>query len=180
MRVAWYRFAATFGRRRGGYVTLVLLIGLIGGIALGSVAAARRTQSSYTTFLAATNPSDLSLSGQGPNLTKKLAQLPGVQRVEAALYSLNAFPLTRRGPRSSLLRSAIARPFRSAASTASTSVKIGSRSRRAGWPARIERTNSSPPRKRLTCSAGTSARSSPWAFTPTPSRLRRSRCAGSA
>ena len=97
MRVAWYRFAATFGRRRGGYLTLVLLIGLIGGIALGSVAAARRTQSSYTTFLAATNPSDLSLSGQGPNLTKKLAQLPGVQRVEAALYSLNAFPLTRRG-----------------------------------------------------------------------------------
>jgi hypothetical protein len=97
MRVAWYRFAATFGRRRGGYLTLVVLIGLIGGIALGSVAAARRTQSSYTTFLAATNPSDLSLSGQGPNLTKKLAQLPGVQRVEAALYSLNAFPLTRRG-----------------------------------------------------------------------------------
>jgi hypothetical protein len=58
MRVAWYRFAATFGRRQGGYLTLVLLIGLIGGIALGSVAAARRTQSSYTTFLAATNPSD--------------------------------------------------------------------------------------------------------------------------
>jgi hypothetical protein len=43
MRVGWYRFAATFGRRWGGYLTLVLLIGLIGGIALGSVAAARRT-----------------------------------------------------------------------------------------------------------------------------------------
>jgi len=97
MRVAWYRFAATFGRRQGGYLTLVLLIGLIGGIALGSVAAARRTQSSYTTFLAATNPSDLSLSGQGPNLTRKLERLPGVQRVEAALFSLNAFPLTRTG-----------------------------------------------------------------------------------
>jgi FtsX-like permease family len=97
MRVAWYRCAATFGRRWGGYLTLALLIGLIGGIAMGSVAAARRTQSSYATFLAATNPSDLGLSGQGPNLTRELARLPGVQRVEAALYSLNAFPLTPTG-----------------------------------------------------------------------------------
>ena len=39
----------------------MLLIGLIGGIAMGSIAAARRTQSSFTTFLASTNPSDLSL-----------------------------------------------------------------------------------------------------------------------
>ena len=97
MRVGWYRFTATFGRRWGGYLTLVLLIGLIGGIALGSVAAARRTQSSYATFLASTRPSDLSLTVQGPNLTGKLAHLPGVQRAEAALYSLNAFPLTRTG-----------------------------------------------------------------------------------
>ena len=97
MRVARYRFAATFGRRWGGYLTLALLIGLIGGIAMGSVAAARRTQSSYATFLAATNPSNLGLSGQGPNLTRELARLPGVQRVAAALYSLNAFPLTRTG-----------------------------------------------------------------------------------
>ena len=97
IRVAWYRFAATLGRRWAGYLTLVLLIGLIGGTAMGSVAAARRTQSSYATFLASTNPSDLSLTGQGTNLTKKLARLPGVQRAEAALYSLNAFPLTRTG-----------------------------------------------------------------------------------
>ena len=40
MRVAWYRFTATFGRRRGGYVAIVLLIGLAGGIAMGSIAAA--------------------------------------------------------------------------------------------------------------------------------------------
>ena len=97
MGVAWYRFVATLGRRWGGYLTLALLIGLIGGIAMGSVAAARRTQSSFATFLASTRPSDLSLTAQGPNLTKKLARLPGVQRAEAALYSLNAFPLTRKG-----------------------------------------------------------------------------------
>jgi Glycosyl hydrolases family 15 len=40
MRGMWYRFAATFGRRREGYLTLVPLIGLTGGIAMDSVAAA--------------------------------------------------------------------------------------------------------------------------------------------
>jgi hypothetical protein len=42
-RVAWYRFRVTLRRRRGGYLALALLIGLVGGIALGSAAAARRT-----------------------------------------------------------------------------------------------------------------------------------------
>ena len=40
MRVTWYRFAATFGHGWEGYLTLVLLIGLTGGIAMGSMAAA--------------------------------------------------------------------------------------------------------------------------------------------
>ena len=97
MPVAWYRFVTTFSRRRSGYLTLILLIGLIGGVAMGSVAAARRTQSSYATFLASTSPSDLGLSVQGQNLTAKLARLPGVQRVEAALLSLTAFPMSSKG-----------------------------------------------------------------------------------
>jgi hypothetical protein len=61
LRVAWYRLRATFGRRWGGYLGLVLLIGLIGGIALGAGAAARRTESSFPVFLASTNPSDLTV-----------------------------------------------------------------------------------------------------------------------
>jgi hypothetical protein len=48
----------------GGYLSLVLLIGLVGGLAMGAVAAARRTQSSYSSFLASTNPSDVILSEQ--------------------------------------------------------------------------------------------------------------------
>ena len=40
---------------------------------MGAVAAARRTQASFATFLARTNPSDLSLTVFAPNLAKALA-----------------------------------------------------------------------------------------------------------
>ncbi len=59
LRVARYRFQTTFRQRRGGYLALVLLIGLVGGLAIGVVAAARRTQSSFPRFLAGTKPSDV-------------------------------------------------------------------------------------------------------------------------
>ena len=86
-RVAWFRFRATFGRRLGGYIAIVILIGLTGGIALGSLAGARRTQSSYPKFLRSTNPSDLTVSAFGSSgdaaaaLTKDIARLPAVKHV---------------------------------------------------------------------------------------------------
>ena len=93
-RVVWYRSRTTFARRRGAYLGLVVLIGLIGGIAMGSIAAARRTQSSYPAFLASTNASDLTMSTYGivndsaasnysPMLTREIAHLPDVKRVES-------------------------------------------------------------------------------------------------
>ena len=98
MRVAWFRFIVTFRRSWSGYLSIVLLIGLIGGVAMGSIAADRRTQGSFTTFLASTNPSDMSLTSVfTPNLTKDLERLHGVQRVEAANENLTAFPLGRTG-----------------------------------------------------------------------------------
>jgi FtsX-like permease family len=107
LRVAWYRLRAGFGRRRGGYLALVLLVGLVGGVAMGAVAAARRTQSSFSTYLASTNPSNLSVSVYGgfngtsavsysASATRKIAHLPGVKHVEAAI-SLNAVPLRADG-----------------------------------------------------------------------------------
>jgi hypothetical protein len=59
VKTAWYRTVVGWKRQRSSDVVLIVLIGLAGGVALGSLAAARRTASSFSTFLAASNPSDL-------------------------------------------------------------------------------------------------------------------------
>jgi hypothetical protein len=98
MSVATYRFRRTFRRRWGGYLSLVLLIGLVGGIAMGALAGARRTQSSFSTYLASTNPSNLGISVFGgpnsgggtsptwsPSAQQAIADLRGVRHVEAGI-----------------------------------------------------------------------------------------------
>jgi len=52
LRAVGYRFRATFAQRRGGYIAIVVLLALVGGVALGALAGARRTQTSYPTYLA--------------------------------------------------------------------------------------------------------------------------------
>jgi hypothetical protein len=107
--MAWYRFRATFARRWGGYLTLVLLIGLVGGVGMGAIAAARRTQSSFSTFLASTKPPDLTVTIYGanannagsnpsysPKLTREIARLPYVRAVHVGVL-LTAAPLDRSG-----------------------------------------------------------------------------------
>jgi hypothetical protein len=94
MRVAWYRYRATFALQFSGYLSIVLLIGLIGGVAMASVSAGRRTQSSYPTFLASTNPSDLTMAvfqasanaggAAGPALKAAIERLPDVRHVVTA------------------------------------------------------------------------------------------------
>ncbi|MGZ7085521.1 MAG: ABC transporter permease [Ilumatobacteraceae bacterium] len=104
VRVAWFRFRATFRHRLGGYLALVLLIGLIGGAAMGAVAAARRTQSSYSEFLASTKPSDLIVNlnepgasvGYDAKLIDTIRHLPHVASVES-YAELNAYPLNPDG-----------------------------------------------------------------------------------
>ncbi len=103
--VTWYRLGTTFARRRSGYVSLVVLIGLIGGVAMAAVEAGRRTQSAYSTFLASTNPSDLTVSvlptssapaSFGPRSVAMIARLPNVKRV-AALISPAIIPVLADG-----------------------------------------------------------------------------------
>ena len=93
MRVASYRFTATFGRSWGGYLSIVLLIGLVGGLALASLAGARRTASSFGTYLASTNPSNMSLLINAPNETQAFSRLPDVSHVATYVAGgFEAFP----------------------------------------------------------------------------------------
>ncbi len=76
---------------------------------MGSLAAARRTQASFTTFLASTNPPDLGVTIYGangnddsenpnysPKLTNEIAHLPGVRHVKAGI-EISAAPLRANG-----------------------------------------------------------------------------------
>jgi hypothetical protein len=108
MRVVWYRFRCTLRARWSGYVALALLLGLVGGVAVGSAGAARRTAAAFPAYLASTNPSDLTVltglasasgqSGYDPALAKRIAALPGVRHVTSyaglnvALLGANGSP----------------------------------------------------------------------------------------
>jgi FtsX-like permease family len=86
LRVTGYRLRATLRRRWAGYVGLAVLTGLVGGVALAAVTAARRTDSSYPRFLAGTNPSDLIVQPgttptYAPQFLAQLARLPHVRHV---------------------------------------------------------------------------------------------------
>ena len=89
VRESSYRFRATFRRRWAGYLTLAVLIGLVGGVAMAAVAGARRTQSSFPTYLASTNPSDLGMftefgpvtnTGYSEKVDEAVARVPYVER----------------------------------------------------------------------------------------------------
>lgn len=107
-RTSWYHFRATFRHELGSYLTITLLLGLIGGLALGSLAAARRTQSSYSTLLASSNPSQVAVAtaiaspgignGQGynPAIVGLIATIPHVTAV-ASTTGVNAEPLSPAG-----------------------------------------------------------------------------------
>jgi FtsX-like permease family len=100
LHVAWYRFRGTLRRRWGGYLALAVVIGLVGGVAMGSVVAARRTDSSYPDYLGRTNPSDLIVQPQVndyvPGFTAQLARLKHVRSAEVG-DDFNAATITPSG-----------------------------------------------------------------------------------
>jgi hypothetical protein len=92
LRVASYRFRATFGRQWGNYVSLMLLIALVGGLSMASLAGARRTDSSYPIYAASTDPGTTqvfagfddpqlgSSTGYSQRIDDEIAHLPLVER----------------------------------------------------------------------------------------------------
>ncbi len=87
LRANGYRLARTLPRRIGGYLALVVLVGLVGGLSLAAIAGARRTASSFPTYVNSTNPSTLnefagfdnpslgSDSGYNPDMLRTLTHL---------------------------------------------------------------------------------------------------------
>jgi hypothetical protein len=65
--VAWYRLRATLRNRLTAYLALAISIGLVGGVAIAAMTAARRTDSSYPDYLASTNPAALILQPNSQN-----------------------------------------------------------------------------------------------------------------
>src|SRR5712672_2383814 len=103
-RAVGYRFRVTFGRRWAGLLAIVVLIGLLGGLAIGAVAGARRTQSSYPAYLAHTNGSDLAIvnaflgvtgnTAFDAGMVAKVRGLPHVQQVgDDTVVDPNIVPL---------------------------------------------------------------------------------------
>jgi len=72
--VSWH------GRRWRATVGAVLVIGLLGGVALASLAGARRTASAYSEYLRGSNASDVLINTPVPGLERPegIARLPGV------------------------------------------------------------------------------------------------------
>ena len=92
LRVAGFRIRGTIAIRWAGLLSLVMLIGLVGGLSIGAFAGARRTDSSFPVYYQSTNPSTLEvfagfadpqlglLHGYDPKVIHGLATLPDVQR----------------------------------------------------------------------------------------------------
>jgi len=59
LRTLRYRLVGGFRRKRSAYLSIVLLVGLVGGLSMAGVAGGRKTASSFTTYLASTKPSTI-------------------------------------------------------------------------------------------------------------------------
>ncbi len=108
MAYAWYRLRSTMRSELSYFLSIVLLVGGVGGLALGAVEAARSTESSFADFVASShvpqlfafdgviNPGIGLDSAYNPGLLRTLSHLPYVERVESTV-ELNMGPLTARG-----------------------------------------------------------------------------------
>ena len=95
MNAARLRLRADLRGQWASWALIALLIGLAGGAALTAAAGARRTDTAYPRFLAASTASDVVVSPQNtgvPSYYAALARLPDV-RTLGTVAGLNAFPV---------------------------------------------------------------------------------------
>ena len=94
MSAALYYWRATRWRSRRSVLVVALICGLLGMVALGALAGARRTDTAYGRYLRAINSSDVFVNVPGPVLPaiRQVERLPGVASA-AATVGLNADPV---------------------------------------------------------------------------------------
>ncbi len=59
MSFAGYRFRTTFRSELSYYISVILLVGALGGLSMGAVAAARSTESSFSDYVASSHVPNL-------------------------------------------------------------------------------------------------------------------------
>ena len=98
MSAALYYWRATRWRSRRSVLVVALICGLLGMVALGALAGARRTDTAYGRYLHAINSSDVFVNVPGPVLPviRQVERLPGVASA-AATVGLNANPVVNGG-----------------------------------------------------------------------------------
>jgi len=91
---AFYYWRGTRRRSRRQVLVMALICGLLGTVALGALAGARRTDTAYARYLHAINSSDVLVNVPGPVLPviRQVERLPGVASA-AAVVGLNADPV---------------------------------------------------------------------------------------
>ena len=94
MSAAFYYWRGTRWRSRRQVVVVALICGLLGTVALGGLAGARRTDTAYGRYLHAINSSDVLVNVPGPVLPviRQIERLPGVASA-AATVGLNGNPV---------------------------------------------------------------------------------------
>ena len=88
MAAAFYWWRAARGRSWRTALTVALIGGLLGAVALGALAGARRTASAYGRYLQSTDSSDVFVDIPGPVLAAipKIASLPAVRPGQSAAW----------------------------------------------------------------------------------------------
>jgi hypothetical protein len=79
-------------------VSVVLLVGSIGGVAMASVAGARRTESSFRTYQASTSPSTIGLFSRYDDPALGMPTADGLRRkIHSAIIHASIPALARSG-----------------------------------------------------------------------------------
>jgi hypothetical protein len=96
MRIAWYASRASWRQTWRVALLVAIIGGLLGSVALGALAAARRTDSAYGRYLRAANASDVMVDVPGPILPviRQIERAPGTLS-SAAWIGMNADPVIR-------------------------------------------------------------------------------------